>query len=300
VHIRKVDLNLFVVFDAIYTDGGITRASRKLHLTQPALSHALARLRVLFGDPLFLRQGRVMVPTPFARNLIEPVRRALRDLEITLHGIEHFDPATTQRRFTLGVRDVLESVLLPPLMRSWSKIAPQCDLHAVDVDRRDFASELASGRIDAAIDVALPLPDTIRRKRVLHDGMVVLARKGHPQVRRRLTLDAYLKQGHVLVSSRRSGPGLEDMELSRHGLERRVQLRCQHYFAACRVVSQSDLLLTMPERYAHIVNSAFGNRVLPFPFDAPTLDAYVYWHANVDNEPSSRWLREQVALALKE
>jgi DNA-binding transcriptional LysR family regulator len=300
VHIRKVDLNLFVVFDTIYAEGGITRASGKLHLTQPALSHALGRLRELFGDPLFVRQGRAMVPTPFARNLIDPVRRSLRDLEITLHGIERFDPATTTKQFTLGVRDVLEAALLPPLMQQLARSAPGADVNALNVDRRELAGELASGRLDAALDVLLPLPENIRRKRVLHDGMVVLARKQHPAVKRRLTLDTYLKQGHILVSSRPTGPGLEDVELSRHGLERRVRLRCQHYFAACRVVQDTDLLLTMPERYAQIANRSFQHRMLPFPLEGPTLDGYLYWHANIENEPANRWLREQLVAALKE
>lgn len=299
MHLNRIDLNLLVVFDAIYTQGGITRASEKLHLTQPAISHALGRLRDLFGDPLFVREGRAMVPTPFARNLIEPVRRSLRGLETTLNELERFDPATTERRFTLGIRDVLESTVLPPLMRHITERAPKVDVAAVQVGRRELESELAGGQLDAALDVLLPFSDKVRRKRVSLDRMVVVARKGHPALRKRLDLAAYLKLDHILVSSRRSGPGLEDVELSRHGLQRRVRLRCQHYFGACRVVSRTDLILTMPERYAHIANRQFGNRILPFPLRTPTLDVYLYWHANVENEPANRWLRERLAQAFQ-
>jgi DNA-binding transcriptional LysR family regulator len=131
------------------------------------------------------------------------------------------------------------------------------------------------------------------------DQHVVVARRSHPAVRRGLTLATYLKQHHVLVSSRRSGPGLEDVELSRQGLSRRIRLRCQHYFAACRVVSQTDLVLTMPGSYARIANRQFGNRILPLPFAMPPLDAYLYWHANVDREPANRWLRERLAVAFE-
>ena len=300
MQISRIDLNLLVVLDAIYTEGGITRAAEKLHLTQPAISHSLGRLRELFRDPLFAREGRAMVPTPLARNLIEPVRKALRGLEVTLNELESFDPATTQKRFNVAVRDVLESVVLPPLLDRVGRAAPSVDVHAVQVGRRDLESELAAGTLDAALDVLLPMSDQVRRERISVDRHVVVARKGHPQVKRGLSLPAYLKQHHVLVSSRRSGPGLEDVELSRQGLSRRIRLRCQHYFAACRVVSETDLILTMPGHYARIANRQFGNQILALPFDMPPLDAYLYWHANVDKEPANRWLREQLAQAFED
>ena len=294
MHLSRIDLNLLVVLDAIYTEGGITRAAEKLHLTQPAISHALGRLRRLLNDELFERDGRAMVPTPFARNLIEPVRRSLRSLEITLNEIESFDPAKSEKRFAIGVRDSLESTLLPPLMAHVSETAPNVEIAAIQVDRREMESELASGALDAALDVLLPVSDAVRHARIAGDRMVIVARKNHPVVRTRLTLDGYLKLEHILVSSRRSGPGLEDVELSRLGLQRRVRLRCQHYFAACRVVSQTDFILTMPDRYARVANEQFGNRILPFPLEKPTLDVHLYWHSNVDNEPANKWLRKQL------
>jgi len=298
VHIRRIDLNLFVVFDAIYTEGGITRAAEKLNLTQPAISHALARLRERFGDPLFEREGREMVPTPMSRNLIEPVRRSLRGLEIMLSEVDYFDPATTERQFNIGVRDVLEATLLPTLMQHVCARAPRISVAAVRADRRDLEAELAGGTLDAAIDTLLPMSEQIRRLPLELDRMVVVVRKGHPRVRNSLDLDGYLHHEHVQVSSRRAGQSLEDVELSRLGLQRRVRLRCQHYFAACRVVSQTDLILTMPESYAHIANAQFGNRILPLPLEMVGLDAYLYWHANVENEPANRWLREQLQQAL--
>src|ERR1044071_3486773 len=128
MHLSRIDLNLLVVLDAIYTEGGITRAADKLHLTQPAISHALGRLRRLLKDELFEREGRAMVPTPFTRNLIEPLRNSLRNLEITLNEIETFDPKTSEKRFALGVRAVLEATLLPPLMAHIGKEAPGVEI----------------------------------------------------------------------------------------------------------------------------------------------------------------------------
>ena len=299
MHISRIDLNLLVVLDAIYTENGITKAADKLHLTQPAISHSLGRLRELFKDELFVREGRAMVPTPRARGLIEPVRRALRGLEATLNELEAFDPATTQKRFTVAVRDVFESTVLPPLLKRVHRSAPSIDIAAVQIGRRELESELAGGALDAALDVLLPLSDQILHRKISLDPLAVVARRNHPAVRKGLTLATYLKQHHVLVSSRRSGPGLEDVELSRQGLSRRIRLRCQHYFAACRVVSQTDLVLTMPHSYARIVNRQFRNQILPLPFAMPALDAYLYWHANVDKEPANRWLREQLAAAFE-
>ena len=298
MHISRVDLNLFTVFDAIYVEGSITRASHKMHLTQPAISHALGRLRLLFGDPLFERRGHTMVPTPLARSIIEPVRLSLRGLEVTLNGLDRFDPATSKRQFMLALRDVLEAAMLAPLMAGIARSAPLVDWRALQVERTELEGELAAGTLDAAIDVLLPLSADILRAPLAVDKTVVLARRGHPQIEAALDLPTYLKQEHVLASSRRRGPGLGDTELSRLGLQRRIRLRCQHYFAACRVVSQTDLVLTMPERFARVVNQQFGNQILPFPLDMAPIDIYLYWHANVDHDPANRWLRAQVMQAI--
>ena len=299
MHISKVDLNLFIIFEAIYAEGSITRASLKMNLTQPAISHALNRLRQLFDDPLFERQGHVMVPTPLARSIIDPVRQSLRGFEVTLSGVERFDAASSERGFSLALRDVLEASVLPPLMARVAREAPAVGLNTLQVGRRELESELAAGTLDAAIDILLPLPNDIRRTLLATDQTVVLVRRGHPLVDGKLDLDAYLKLEHIQTSSRRRGPGLEDFELSRLGLQRRIRLRCQHYFAACRVASQTDLALTMPERLARVVNQQFGNQILPFPLQMPSLDIYLYWHANVDNDPASLWLRGQINDAMK-
>jgi len=144
MHISRVDLNLFIVFEAIYTEGTVTRASQQLNLTQPAISHALNRLRSMFDDPLFVRQGNSMVSTPLARSIIEPVRQALRGLEMTLTDNGKFDPSQARKQFNLGLRDVLESTVLPPLLDSMTQQAPEINLAAFQVERRELVSELAA------------------------------------------------------------------------------------------------------------------------------------------------------------
>lgn len=298
MHISRIDLNLFIVFDAIYTEGSVTRASAKLNLTQPAISHALGRLRTMFDDPLFVRKGHLMVSTPLARSIIEPVRQSLRGFEVTLNKLNRFDAATTEKQFTLALRDVLEATVLPPLMTAMDRDAPRARVAAVQVDRRELEGELQAGTLDCAIDVLLPLGDDIRHTRILADRTLVVARRGHPRLQGNITLEQYLAEDHVLASSRRKGPGIEDFELSRLGMQRNIRLRCQHYFAACRVVSQTDLILTMPERYARVANQQFDNQLLPLPIGMPAWDVYMYWHANVEDDPANRWLRDKLIAAV--
>ncbi|RKP55938.1 LysR family transcriptional regulator [Pararobbsia silviterrae] len=294
MHISRIDLNLFVVLDCIYTHGGITRAADQLNLSQSAVSHALTRLRELLGDPLFERHGHTMVPTPFTRSIIARVRDALRTFELTLHETNQFDVESTVKRFTLGVRDVLEPVVLPPVMKQIVDAAPSIDVATVHHERRTIEADLLAGTMDAVIDVALPIPQTVRSERLASDELVVLSRRGHPRIRKTLSLDAYVAEQHVLVTSRRRGLGMEDMELVRAGLQRHVRLRCMHYSAACRVVSQTDLLLTMPGRHARLINESFGNAVHAFPLDSAAADAYLYWHANADGDPANQWFRQRL------
>ncbi|WMW80131.1 LysR family transcriptional regulator [Undibacterium cyanobacteriorum] len=300
MHISRTDLNLFVVLDAIYTQGSITRASQVLNLSQPALSHALARLRAMFNDPLFVRQGSVMAPTPFTRSIIMQVRQGLQLFEASLQTEQNFDASQTQRGFNLGLRDVFEATLLPQLMQRIAAQAPGITIASVRVERAEIETELSSGNLDMVLDVPMPISSNalIRQQRVTRDRLIVLSRQEHPAFYRKkskaLDLDTYLAQTHVLVSSRRKGLGLEDMELNREGLRRQIALRCQHYFAACRVVASTDLFLTMPEHYATIANAQFNNRIDPFPLATQPIDAHLYWHANTENDPAHVWLRQQL------
>ncbi len=298
MHISRVDLNLFVVFDTVLAEGGITAAGRRLNLSQPAVSHALGRLRQLLGDPLFERQGRGMVPTPYARGIAGEVRLALGRLEGTLQEAAPFAPATSERRFSVAFRDVLELILVPALMRRLAEAGPGIELAAARMDRARLESDLQTGAVDLAIDVLLPVPPAVRRERILSEPMVVVARRGHPALKRGLDLATYLAQEHIQVSSRRRGPGLEDMELARLGVSRRIRLRCRQYGTACRTASMTDLLATMPARYADVVNRPYCNRVLPLPLPGTRLELFLYWHGNTDRDPASAWLREQLKQAI--
>ena len=192
VHISRIDLNLLAIFDTIYAEGSITRASRRLNLSQPAISHALGRLRQMIDDPLFTRHGRLMMPTPLARRMIEPIRQSLQTIEATLTKRDPFAPATAVKHFTVGTRDVLEAAILGALMRNVAAAVPRITISSVRAERRELERELSAGTLDAAIDVLLPLPEEVRRERLGTEWLTVVARRRHPNVGRRLTLKTYL------------------------------------------------------------------------------------------------------------
>ncbi|HLB90966.1 MAG TPA: LysR family transcriptional regulator [Terriglobales bacterium] len=321
MHLSQVDLNLFVVLEAIYREGNITRAGVQLNLTQPAISHALKRLRELMQDPLFVRQGAHMVPTPFTRNIIEEVRQALQILEVNLSQSRNFDPKNTRRNFHLALWEYAEALLLPPLLQRLTDAAPGMSITTSRVRRRDLETELASGSVDLAIEIPMTVSDRIRHKWLLNEQFVVMARHGHPAIKGKLDLDTYVGQRHVHISSRRHGPSLVDIELSRRGLRRNVVLRSQHNLTGCLVVSQTDMLLTLPERHAKLLNANLMNgastgapttrlprknssaarrnetrmnQVYPFPLAIPRLEAHLYWHESVENDPANRWLRQEI------
>ena len=291
MNFNRVDLNLFLVFEVIYAEGGITRASERLNLCQPAISHALGRLRKLFDDPLFTRQGHVMTPTPFARRLIEPVQQGLRGLESTLCQVDRFDSHRARRRFTVGMREVVEAGLIPIMMQRIEKSAPHIDLAVVRSERRELENELSAGTLDIAVDVHLPVGEEIRRQRLCAERLVVVARRGHPSVGPRLDLETYLAAEHILVTQRRRGLSVEDYELNRQNLRRNIRMRCQSYLTACRAVAATDMILTMAQRWAAHINAHLDNQLVDSPLDVATFDSYLYWHKHSENDAASAWLR---------
>lgn len=295
----KMDLNLFTVFETIYREGNISKAASALNLSQPAVSHALAKLRVHFDDKLFIRKGNHMRPTALAKGVIADVRESLRQLQLSLVQSRQFHPETSRKICTVSMHSALEATYLPLFMERLVHQAPHINLTSNRVRRSELETKLASGDIDIAIDILLPVDDAVKHKRVKQDKLVVVGRKDHPLLQQAISLDDYLAQSHVLVSARTSGPSIEDFELGRLGLQRKIGLRCQHLFSACRVISTNDMLLTLPENAALMYSELLNLSIAPIPVELPSIDVHVYWHVNVDKEPANIWIREQMIEAAK-
>lgn len=287
----KIDLNLFFVFDVIYQEGNLTRAADVLNLSQPAVSHALARLRNQFDDDLFVRQGNRMSPTPLAKNVIVDVREALHQLQVTLVQSRQFDPFTSKKEYAVSLHGSLEASYLPFLVSRLSTEAPKIKLTSTRVRRNELENKLSAGDIDVVIDILLPVSKNILHRRLEQEQLVVVAAK---KLHDEMALSTYLAESHILVSSRSSGPGIEDFELGRVGLQRQVALRCQHYFSACRVVEQSKMLLTLPKTAAKMFAQVLAIDIFPLPVQLPDIDVHLYWHINVDKDPANKWLRNKM------
>lgn len=297
VLVMKIDLNLFVVFDAIYTEGNLTKAANVLNLSQPAVSHSLSRLRTHFDDQLFIRQGNKMSPTAVAKNVICDVREALHQLQVSLVQSRQFDPSTSKKQCAISLHGSLEASYLPYLIARLTKEAPQIKLTSTRVRRNELENKLASGEIDLAIDILLPVNENTLHTQIEDDELVVVAAKNHPTITTHLALEAYLAQRHILVSSRSSGQGIEDFELGRLGLQRRIGLRCQHYYSACRVVESSQMLLTLPKTAAKMFSKTLAVELYDLPVELPGIDVHLYWHVNVDKDPANKWLRNKILMA---
>lgn len=287
---EQLDLNLLKVFEAVYRERNLSLAAQALFLTPSAVSHALARLRRQFDDPLFVRDGRRMSPTAACQRLAPPLLETLARLRELLSHRDRFDPAASRQGFRIGLPEATESVLLPALMQALRAQAPGATLASVALPRRDLGRELAAGQVDLAVDVALPVRDPVRHRPLFQDGFCVVLRAGHA-LARRLSLKQYLQAQHVAVSSRATGQVIEDLALLNLGHQRSIALRCRSYHAACAVAAQSDALLTLPESVAARIAPESGLAKVKLPFALPAAQVHLYWHANREGDPANAWLR---------
>jgi DNA-binding transcriptional LysR family regulator len=295
---RQLDLNLLVALDALLVEGNVTRAAERLGLSQPAMSHALNRLRVLLDDPILVRTPRGMVPTPRAEELAPAIHAALDDIDRALRGRPPFDPSTARRAFTIAAVDLSELTILPPLLARIAEDAPGIDLLVRPLRLDTIEEELESGLVDVAF-VVLNADDDLGalRQRLFHESFVCVVRADHPTVGEALTIEEFVALDHALVGPRGRRGGFVDSELARLGLTRRVALMVPHFLVAPMVVAKSDLILTLPERIARAFAAILPLRIVPTP--APLtlagFDVSQIWHERQSLDPAHAWLRGLIA-----
>jgi DNA-binding transcriptional LysR family regulator len=289
MNVQDIDLNLLRVFDAVLAERGVTPAAVRLGLTQPAVSNALARLRALLGDALFVRTPAGMDATPFARQLAEPVRQALALLESALAHGPGFDPASSTRAFRFHMSDIGEVFFLPPLVERTGRHAPGVRLEVMQIDPDDIAASLANGALDLAVGFLPGLGAPLRRRRLFRDPYVCLMRADHPIGA--LTKKKFLEAAHVLVTYR-SGHRVVEEALERAGVAPRIALRVPHFTVVPMILERSDLVLTLPQRVAEVFESRGRLKSLPPPVAIPPADVAVHWHERFEGDAGNRWLRE--------
>ncbi|CAB3741401.1 PCP degradation transcriptional activation protein [Achromobacter ruhlandii] len=285
-NLRTIDLNLLVVLDALLHERHLTRAAARLPMSQPAMSHALARLRLLLGDPLFHRTRSGLRPTPHALALEAPLREVLAQVRRLLAGAV-FEPGASRRVFRLAMSDYGASVALPPLMRCLRRDAPGIDLEISYASRSGMIAGVADGQLDLALAVFGETPADIRRAVLFHEGFVCAADAGQGVP---ATLDGYLARPHVLVAASQDQRAAEvDAALARLGHARRVALRLPHWTAAPAALAGTDLVLTVARRT--LDPAPPGVAVAPVPFPIAPLAFEMIWHERADGDAGLGWLR---------
>jgi DNA-binding transcriptional LysR family regulator len=291
VHLANIDLNLLVVFDALVAEGHATRAAERIGLTQPAVSHALNRLRALFGDPLFVRSPRGMVPTSLAQDIAPSVRSILEQVEGVLRGGRALDPAASTRQFVLGLSDYAAFVLLPRLTVRLDQEASGVSLVVRNTSRSVGLPMLEDGTVEL-IAGNFPEPPTHMREELLYEEDFICAgRRDHPDLGEPLDLDRYLALRHLQVSTKGNPSGYVDAVLAEKGLKRNVAVTVGHFLMAPMLVDASDLVATEPRRLLTPLAGRLPLRLFSPPIDIPLFRVVQTWHARHDADPGHQWLR---------
>ena len=296
MELARLDLNLLLVFHHLLREKRVSAVATVLGMSQPAVSSALGRLRASLGDELFLRTQGGMEPTPYALQLAEPVAAALDGLQQALNVRASFDPSTSERCFTLAMTDVGEMYFLPVLMDALAQAAPGVTLHVVAVTSASLRDDMASGRTDLALGLLPQLQAGYFQQALFRQPYVCLMREGHPLAAKHiLTLPDFAAASHVRVIAAGTGHGRVDEALERQGLQRRIRLTVPHYVALGDVLGHSDLIATVPERFAQRVIGPFNLTTRPLPLAVDGSVIHQFWHARLHKDPGHQWLRGQVS-----
>jgi LysR family transcriptional activator of mexEF-oprN operon len=288
---RGLDLNLLVVFHALFQERHVTRAARRLFIGQPALSGALKRLRAAFGDDLFVRGARAMEPTPRAHELARAIEPMLATLQAVLRNPPGFDAASSERVLRIGLSDALEAALMPGLMQRLAERAPGVRLIALQTDGRSAADMLKDGEIELAVGVFLDEPAWLRRRALFDWTFVCVFDPRLVKLRgRRITLEQYLQHPHLLTSFNADLHGYIDERLRALGHARRVVYSSRNFATSPLIARRIGALTTVPTFAAATWRDALGLAVSPLPFDVPRHEVSLMWSAANDADAGLQWL----------
>lgn len=290
---RKVDFNLLVALDALLADRNVTRAARRIGLSQPALSAQLARLRDLFGDPLFLPAQRGMTPTARAIELETPVRRLLDQMRDVLAQGRAFDPVHADLSVAIACSDYVQVAVIARLALDLRVSAPKLRLAIRQLDGALVGHQMEAGVVDLAVMTPSTAPPAVRTRLLFHERYVTIARRGHPGVKGKLTLDDFVALDHVVVSPRGGGfAGPVDTALGRLGRKRRIAISTASFLFVPELVSRSDLIATVPERLVRERAEPLQVLQPPLPIEGFTIG--LVWHERTHRHPAHLWVRERV------
>ena len=292
--LRNIDLNLLVVLDALLTEKHVTRTGLRLHLSQPAISHSLNKLRVLLDDPLLIRQGHDVVLSALAQNLQAPLKGILGQIETLLGQSIDFVPADSQRTFRVAMSDYGAAIVLPKLLVQLRNQAPGTSLVVIQDSRLGMLEQVEQGKIDLAVGVFAALPADVSSDVLFEETFTCLLNRRSLPENGVLDLDSYLARPHLLVSTDGSTQGEVDNVLRSQGLQRRVAVNVPHWGAAPGMIADTDLILTVATRT--LDNLPLGDTLVALapPLTVAPFNYVQVWHNRFNQDPAHRWLRELV------
>ncbi len=292
MNIKNIDLNLLAVLDSLLATGSVTRAAAQAGITQPAMSNALGRLRRSFGDPLFVRSGRNLVPTPRALLLRPALARALADLQSSVDIGLAFDPATARTTLRVAFSDYWHLALLPRLVARIEREAPGVQLQASPVGEHVLADDIPRGAVDAAIFLSPTTLPGMHCETFVNDTYVCVARRDHPIVRTELTLERFAACRQVVVTPQ--GPWASHLHeaMHRRGLAPQSVLATPHIQVALDIIARTDYLSVLPRQVARQARGKKPLRVWPCPVPTGSFSLGLYWHESTDQSLPHRWFRD--------
>ncbi len=294
MNLRRLDLNLLVIFDALMAERNVTRAARRVGLSQPAVSNALSRLRHYLKDELFVRGADGMHPTPRALELAGDVHSALSAIEVALDPTD-FDPTTAVRSFFIDANDYIATTAIVPLMQCLAIEAPGIDVRLLPPNGRAL-ERLDFGEAHFAVGAYGELPERFDVEKLDDNMFVVMMRADHPLARGRFDIQRYAEARHLLITPRGDPVGFVDRALAEHGLSRRIGLTINQFSLAPAAVANSDMVVTLPKRMGDFYAPLLGLVMRPSPFTPPpeyrSLD--LVWHKRLGHHPAYGWFRERL------
>jgi DNA-binding transcriptional LysR family regulator len=289
------DLDLLRAFATLHHERHLSRAAIRIGLSQPAMSRVLGRLRAAFGDPLFVRTPRGMVPTSRADELAPQVIAVLAAAGKLVRPAA-FDPATLARTFTIGVSDFFDAELIPRLVEILAREAPGVAITTRPLTD-DVADALASGRIDLMLGVRESVPAEARLTKLYDETFLCAVRRDHPRVGKRLSIERFVAERHLLIAPAGNPGSRVDTSLAARGLSRRVVVRVHTFLSAPAIVASSDLILTAPRRVLEPLAKPFALRLLPPPVDVAGFPLFAAWHPRIHDDPAHAWFRAALSTA---
>jgi len=298
-HLYGIDLSLLVVLHVLLEERSVTRAARRLGRSQPATSRALQRLRELLDDPLFVRQGGTLQPTPRAQEVAAPLADALAMVDTAVLAPPSFDPATDHRELRILSADFAEGMWLPRPLAALARAAPRIDVVILANKRGWSVADALRTEAHLAVGPVAGDAASIRAVHVGEETFAVLLRADHPAAGA-LDLDRYTALPHLLVAPGGTPGGVVDTALASLGRARRVAVRTRHFQTAPELLAHSDLIATLPRRFAEIAAARHGLRLLPPPLALPSFPIHIAWHERWQRDPGHRWIRERLARSLRD